>query len=76
MKGTPLAPRLLDVHAAAAYLGGVSVWTIRAWVADKHLQPVRLPSIRKGERAGEHGRRLLFDVRDLDAFVETSKARA
>lgn len=63
-------PRLLDVSATAAYLGGVSTWTVRALVADGHLRPVRLPSVR---HQGENGRRLLFDRRDLDAFVDARR---
>jgi hypothetical protein len=60
-------PRLLDVVSTAAYLGGLSTWTIRAFVADGHLRPVRLPSVR--DKNG-NGRRLLFDRRDLDDFIE------
>lgn len=65
------APRLLDVKAAASYLGGISTWTLRALVGDGHLRPVRLPSVR---HRGEQGRRLLFDRRDLDALIDTWKA--
>lgn len=60
-------PRLLDITATAAYLGGISTWTIRALVADGHLRPVRLPSLRD---KNSNGRRLLFDRRDLDEFIE------
>ena len=66
-------PRLLDIKAAAVYLGGVSPWTLRGLVADGHLRPVRLPSLR---HPGENGRRLLFDIRDLDAVVDRWKASA
>ena len=65
-------PRLLDAKAAAAYLG-VSHWTVRAYVEKGQLVPVRLPAVR---RAGEDCRRLLFDVRDLDAFVDRQKGGA
>jgi hypothetical protein len=65
-----LTPRLLDVNAAAAYLGGVSPWTIRALVANKKLAPVRLPACR---RPGKQGRRLLFDRVDLDALITEMK---
>ena len=67
-----MQPRLLDAKAAAAYLG-VSHWTIRAYVEKGELVPVRLPAVR---RSGEDCRRLLFDVRDLDAFVDRLKAGA
>jgi hypothetical protein len=65
-------PRLLDVKAAAAYLS-VSHWTMRALVEKGQLTPVRLPSLK---HKGEDGRRLLFDARDLDAFVDRVKAGA
>jgi hypothetical protein len=65
-----LAPRLLDVKAAAAYLGGISTWTLRTLVENKHLVPVRLPACR---RKGENGRRLLFDRADLDAFIDSRR---
>lgn len=60
------APRLLDMRAAASYLS-VSRWTVRALIESGHLRPVRLPSVR---RPGEQGRRLLVDVRELDAAIE------
>ncbi len=67
-----MTPRLLDAKAAAAYLS-VSHWTIRAYVEQGALTPVRLPAVR---RVGEDSRRLLFDVRDLDAFVDRMKGVA
>jgi hypothetical protein len=65
-----MTPRLLDIKETARYLGGLSPWTVRGLVERGELTPVRLPSL---VRPGEHGRRLLFDVRDLDAFVERMK---
>jgi hypothetical protein len=62
--------RLLDIRATAQYLGGLSTWTVRNFVADGHLRPVKLPSVR---HKGENGRRLLFDRRDLDAFIESRR---
>jgi len=52
--------RLLDVDGAGAYLG-VSGWTVRemCWRGD-------LPFCRVG-------RLVRLDVRDLDAFIESSK---
>ncbi|HXG86743.1 MAG TPA: hypothetical protein VNJ02_00290 [Vicinamibacterales bacterium] len=67
----PDVPRLLDVHAAAAYLGGISTWTLRAYVADGHLRRVELPSVR---HRGENSRRLLFDRADLDALIEKRRS--
>ncbi len=62
-------PRLVDVHAASAHLS-VSVPTLRGLVRDGEIVPVRLPSSR---RPGDVSRRLLFDVRDLDAVVDRWK---
>ncbi len=60
---SPLRPRLVDVHGAALYLGEISPWTVREmhWRGD-------LPAVRLG-------RRLLFDVRDLDTLIERNKVR-
>jgi hypothetical protein len=60
---------LLDAEAAAAYLG-ISVWTVRSFVANGHLRPVRLPACR---RRGDTTRRVLFDRRDLDALVDARR---
>ena len=61
--------RLLDVHASARYLGDVSVRVVHELRAAGHLRPVRLPL------AGDRElRKLLFDVRDLDAFIEALAA--
>ena len=60
----PLAPRLLGLHATAAYLG-VSEWTVRDLEAAGLLQRVRVPSPNQGEL-----RKLLFDKVDLDRLIE------
>ena len=65
------APRLRDVTAAAAYLGGVDGSYLRGLVREGLLCPVRLPSMR---RRGESSRRLLFDQRDLDRLIDTWRA--
>lgn len=59
---SPVRQRLLGIHEAASYLS-VSSWTIRDLVWSGALPEVRI------------GRRLLFDVKDLDALIETSKQR-
>jgi len=59
------APRLLDVEAAAAYLG-VSAWTVRDLVERGSLSRVALPGVR----------RLLFDRCDLDRLIDTSRLAA
>jgi excisionase family DNA binding protein len=61
-------PRLLDVEAAARYLG-ISSWTVRAMVDAGTLRPVRLPL-----DGGRELRRLLFDQLDLDRVIEAGKA--
>ena len=54
------APRLLGVNQAAAYLGTTS-WMIRKLVWAKEISHIRL------------GQRLLFDVQDLNKFIESQK---
>jgi excisionase family DNA binding protein len=51
----------MDIRAAAVYLGKISHWTVRELVWSGALPEVRI------------GRRLLFDVRDLDELIERSK---
>ena len=64
------APRLLDANTAARYLG-VSYWTLRDWCTAGLIPAVVLPALRprEGDRPKGRLRRLLFDLRDLDAFV-------
>jgi excisionase family DNA binding protein len=59
-----ITPRLLNIQQAAKYLG-CPVWTLRnlEWRGE-------LPAVRK------LGRRLLFDVKDLDRLVDLSKGGA
>ncbi|MGH8696027.1 MAG: helix-turn-helix domain-containing protein, partial [Burkholderiales bacterium] len=61
-----LPPRLLDVKAAAAYLGGLSPYAVRQLVHRGDLRIVQL-----GESRGWR-----FDVHDLDALIDAAKARA
>jgi len=63
-----LLPRLLDLKAAAAYLG-VSAWTVRDLEASGTLRRVSIPL-----GPGRDLRKLLFDRRDLDLLVETWKS--
>jgi excisionase family DNA binding protein len=55
-----LSPRLLSIKAAAAYLS-CTIWAVRtlAWNRD-------VPSLKIGNK-------ILFDKKDLDAFVERAK---
>jgi hypothetical protein len=66
----PVPPRLLDLPAAAAYLG-VSTWTVRDLEAGGMLKRVRLPLPNGGEV-----RKLLFCKEDLDCLVDNSKDTA
>lgn len=66
----PLSPRLLDLHAAALYLG-VSEWTVRDLDAGGMLARVRLPLPNGGEV-----RKLLFALEDLNRLVDNSKEGA
>ena len=60
-KGTGRLPRrLVSQHEAAAYLG-ISYWTLRDLVFRRDLPSLRI------------GRRLLLDLRDLEAFIAHSK---
>jgi hypothetical protein len=70
------APRLLNLHAAANYLG-VSFWTLRDWLLQGLIPVVELPALRprEGERSKKQLRRVLVDVRDLDTFVEGRKRK-
>lgn len=63
----PLSPRLLDLHAAALYLG-VSEWTVRDLEAGGSLRRIRLPL-----PAGGEVRKLLFALEDLDQLVNNSR---
>jgi excisionase family DNA binding protein len=60
--------RLLDLHAAAAYLG-VSYWTMRDLVNGGQVRRVRLPNAK-----GHDLRRVLIDRHDLDRWIEESKS--
>jgi hypothetical protein len=70
-----LVPRVLDATAAARYLG-ISVWTLRDWTANGLIEALDLPPLRprEGDRQKGRLRRLLYDVHDLDAFVDRLKA--
>ncbi len=62
-----LSPRVLDVDGAAQYLGGIC-WTGRDLMAAGRLRRVRLPGAGSADL-----RKVLLDVRDLDAMIEGSK---
>jgi hypothetical protein len=62
--------RLLDLDAAAGYLG-VSPWTVRDLEAAGVLRRVRVPL-----PGGRELRKLLFDKADLDRLIEAWKETA
>jgi hypothetical protein len=64
-----LAPALLSVPDAGAYLGGLSVRTVEGYITAGLLTPVRLPSPRGGGRLA----RVLLDRAELDRFVEQAR---
>lgn len=59
-----IAPRLLDLHVSASYLG-LSAWTVRTLEQQGILKRVRIPLPNAGEL-----RKLLFDRIDLDRLID------
>lgn len=55
-----LAPRLLPIKAAAAYLS-CTIWAVRSLVWNREVPSLKI------------GNRILFDKKDLDAYVEAQK---
>lgn len=64
-----ISPRLLDVKSAAAYLS-LSTWSIRDLIESGKIPVVRIPHPWK---EGKHMDRVLIDVRELDAFIDSLK---
>jgi hypothetical protein len=62
--------RLLDLRAAATYLG-LSYWTVRDCVVSGMIPVVKLPCPRAND--GRTIRRTLIDRRDLDHLIEANK---
>ena len=73
--GTQTAPRarLMRLPEAARYLS-LSYWTVRDLIGSGEIPTVRLPS--PGTRDGRSLRRILIDVRDLDALIAKWKERS
>ena len=69
-----LPARLVDLHAAAAYLG-VSFWTVRDYVLQGLIPRVELPALRprEGDQRRRVLRRVVVNVHDLDAFIQSRK---
>ena len=55
-----LAPRLLPIKQAAEYLS-CTVWAVRSLVWNREVPSLKI------------GNRILFDKKDLDAYVEAQK---
>ncbi len=60
----PLVKRLYSAREAGIYLGGKSAWTVRELMWRGELSYVHIGK-----------RRIMFDVQDLDRFVEERKTR-
>jgi hypothetical protein len=73
VRGPP--PRCVDKQGAADYLGGVGLNTIERLINTGALPIVKLPvqNTRHGLVADGTSRRVLIDVRDLDALIERNK---
>lgn len=71
-----VAPRLLNVRQAAAYLG-CSFLTARDYILQGLIPAVPMPPLRcrEGERPRKLLRRMLIDRSDLDSFIESRKRR-
>ena len=63
MTATPFRPRLLNVEDAARYLG-ISPKTLRNRLGPRAVHPFPIKPKRIGKR-------VLFDVKALDAFVDS-----
>ena len=74
MSNHAVAPaRLMDLEAAAAYLGGISTWTVRDLITNGEIPCVRLPRTGDGDRRAM--RRVLIDRVDLDSLILKWKDR-
>jgi hypothetical protein len=70
--------RLVDREGAAVYCGDVSTDTIDRLINNGDLPVVRLPIQRartSGKGVAGANRRILIDIKDLDALIERSKER-
>ena len=74
-EGPPaVLPRLLNLRAAAQYLG-CSYWSVRDWVLAGLIPTVVLPPLRPREGGCPKTtlRRVLIDRDDLDRFIDARK---
>lgn len=55
--------KLYDIPTAAQMLGGVSHWTVRAWLREGRLTPTRV------------GGRVMLSERELDRFLREEQTR-
>ena len=55
---------LKSIEASAKYLGGISIWTVRAWVSQKRLAKTKV------------GRRTMIRRSELDEFIERENRKS
>jgi hypothetical protein len=68
-------PRRLVTREEAAAMLGVKWATLWSWAQDGILKPVNLPSTARRRPQDQRLRRVLYDVRDIDAFIDEARAR-
>jgi hypothetical protein len=66
-----ITPRLLTIGAAAAYMGGISEWTVRDLIANGTLPRVTIPLAN-----GKDLRRVLIDRESVDQLISTWRESA
>ena len=69
----PFPIQLLD-RTEVAEMCRVNVWCIDRWVLQGHLKPLALPPTIRRRDGDRRMRRVLFDARDVVAFLERAKA--
>lgn len=57
---TSLQPRLIGIKAAATYLS-CTIWAVRTLVWNRQVASLKI------------GNKILFDRKDLDAYIDTQK---
>jgi hypothetical protein len=67
--------QLLDRNEVARVCH-VHVWIVDKWVLAGHLKPLALPPAIRRRNGDRRLRRVLFDARDVLAFLEGAKADA
>lgn len=55
---------LMSIEVSAKYLGGISIWTVRAWISQKRLAKTKV------------GRRTMIRRSELDNFIERENSKS